>query len=178
MRNTQVSITGRGHESTIKRQVMAFISINNGWKFNITMTPHERHGVSNHRNSKVCNRLLRLTKETSRHWPYVRRIHRLPMDSPHKEPVTRKTFPCHDVITIYALSSPRYTEYRVMLDCIIMRLDCIQGIKTGSREVCGHNARGCVWTGSPIPRPLDQGIGRTVRTSLSASWQQNLTDRS
>ena len=42
-------------------------------------------------------------------------------------------------------------------------------IKTGSGEVCCHNARGCVRTGSPIPRPLGREIGRTVRTSPSAS---------
>ena len=42
-------------------------------------------------------------------------------------------------------------------------------IKTGSGGVCCHNARGRVRTGSPIPRPLGWGIGRTVRTSPSAS---------
>ena len=31
---------------------------------------------------------------------FVRRIHRWPMDSPHKEPVTRKMFPC-DVVIVY-----------------------------------------------------------------------------
>ena len=33
-------------------------------------------------------------------------------------------------------------------------------------------------TGSHIPRALARGIWRTVRTSPSALWQQNPTDRS
>ena len=32
------------------------------------------------------------------YWPFVRRIYRWPVDSPHKGPVMRKAFPCHDVI--------------------------------------------------------------------------------
>ena len=32
------------------------------------------------------------------HWPFVRAIHRSPVDSPHKGPVMRKCFTCHDVI--------------------------------------------------------------------------------
>ena len=49
-------------------------------------------------------------------------------------------------------------------------------VKTGSGGVCYHNALRHVQTGSPIlKRPLGLGIGRTVRTSLSALWQQILT---
>ena len=33
-----------------------------------------------------------------RHWPFVEGIHRSPVDSPHKVPVKRKIFLCHDVI--------------------------------------------------------------------------------
>ena len=33
-----------------------------------------------------------------RHWPFVRGIHQWPVDSPHKRPVIRKTFPCQDAI--------------------------------------------------------------------------------
>ena len=33
-----------------------------------------------------------------RHWPFVWGIHRWPMNSPHKRPVTRKRFPFDDVI--------------------------------------------------------------------------------
>ena len=31
-------------------------------------------------------------------WPFVRGIHRWPVDSPHKGPVIQKAFTCHDVI--------------------------------------------------------------------------------
>ena len=47
-----------------------------------------------------------------------------------------------------------------------------------SEGVWCHNARRCVQSGNPIPRTLDHWIGRTVCTSPSAFWQQNLTDRS
>ena len=33
------------------------------------------------------------------HWPFVKRIHRLPVDShPQEKPAMRKAFPCHDKI--------------------------------------------------------------------------------
>ena len=35
-----------------------------------------------------------------RYWPFVRGIHRWPVNSPHKGPVTRKMFPFHDVIMV------------------------------------------------------------------------------
>ena len=37
---------------------------------------------------------------------FVRRIHRGPVNSPHKWPVTRKMFPFDDVIMIEAMTSP------------------------------------------------------------------------
>ena len=33
-----------------------------------------------------------------RYWPFVRGIHRWPVNSPHKGPVTRKMFPFDNVI--------------------------------------------------------------------------------
>ena len=47
-----------------------------------------------------------------------------------------------------------------------------QVIKAGSGGVYCHNARGRMQTGGPIPRPLGRGIGRIVRPSPSALWQQ------
>ena len=32
------------------------------------------------------------------HWPFVKGIHRWPVDSPHKGPVMWKALPCHDII--------------------------------------------------------------------------------
>ena len=34
------------------------------------------------------------------YWPFVRGIHWLPVDSPHKGPVMLKVFPRHDIITV------------------------------------------------------------------------------
>ena len=33
-------------------------------------------------------------------WPFVRGIHQSLVDSPHKEPVMQRRFPCHDVIIL------------------------------------------------------------------------------
>ena len=51
-------------------------------------------------------------------------------------------------------------------------------IKTGSGEVCCHNARGRVRNRKSNPDGVAGGIWRTVRTSPSALWQQTPTDRS
>ena len=63
---------------------------------------NERDGVSNHqRLDCLLNRLFRpRSKKTSklRSLAFVRGIHRWPMGSPHKGPVTRKMFPFYDVI--------------------------------------------------------------------------------
>ena len=60
-----------------------------------TVTSRERHGVPNHRKLDcLFNSLFRLITKTSKFhitdplwWPFVRGIHRSPVDSPHKEPV-------------------------------------------------------------------------------------------
>ena len=67
---------------------------------NITMTPHERHVVSNHR-SFVCLFIsLPASKkhQNPRYWPFVRGIHRVPVNSPQKGTVTRIKLPLDDVI--------------------------------------------------------------------------------
>ena len=72
------------------------------------MTSHKRHVVSNHRSfhclfSSLCGPTS--TKHQSPHcWPFVRGIHRSPMKSPHKEPVTRKMHPFHDFIMSHTFS--------------------------------------------------------------------------
>ena len=43
--------------------------------------------------------------KTPHYWPFVKRIHRLPMDSPHKGPVTRKIVLFYDVIMCRKVSS-------------------------------------------------------------------------
>ena len=68
----------------------------------ITVSSNDRHGVANHRSIEcLFNSLFRLTtkKHQSSHYcPFVRGIHRWPVDSPHKGPVTPKMFPFGDII--------------------------------------------------------------------------------
>ena len=67
---------------------------------------NERDGVSNHRRlDYLLNRLFRGRKHQRKHQSFVslafvRGIHRWPVNSPHKGPVTRKMFPFDDVIII------------------------------------------------------------------------------
>ena len=62
----------------------------------------ERSGVSNHwRHDCLLNRLFRRRSgknQSSVSLAFMRRIHRWPMNSPHKGPVTRKLFSFDDVI--------------------------------------------------------------------------------
>ena len=70
---------------------------------------HNGHdGVSNHQpHHCLLNRLFgRRSKKTSKSsasLAFVRGIHRRPVNSPHKWPVTRKMFPFDDVIMLYWL---------------------------------------------------------------------------
>ena len=63
-------------------------------KQHITTTSHGRHVVSNHRSLDcLFNRLFGPTSkkhQSPRYWPFVRGIHRWPVNSPHKGPVTLK----------------------------------------------------------------------------------------
>ena len=53
--------------------------------------------------SNVC---LGVHIKAPRHWRFVRGIHRWPVDSPHKGPVTRKIFPFHDVMVAIPYTLP------------------------------------------------------------------------
>ena len=64
---------------------------------------NERDGVSNKSQaSRLLNRLLgrrsKKKNQSSASLAFVRGIHRWPVNSPHKGPVTRKMFPFDDVI--------------------------------------------------------------------------------
>ena len=52
--------------------------------------------------SNVCSGVDQRKHQSSASLAFVRGIHRWPMDSPHKGPVTRKIFPFHDVIMYYS----------------------------------------------------------------------------
>ena len=46
--------------------------------------------------------------QSLRHWPFVRRIHLWPVNSPHKGPVTRKMFPFDKVSMFVRISTVDY----------------------------------------------------------------------
>ena len=72
------------------------------WHFSLQWRNNERSGVSNHLpHDCLLNRLFRLrSKKTSEFasLAFVLGIHRWPVNSTHKWPVTRKMFPFDDVI--------------------------------------------------------------------------------
>ena len=76
---------------------------------------NEGDGASNHlRLDCLLNRLFRRrSKKTSklRVTGLCEGIHRWPVDSPHKGPVTQKMFPFDDVIMIYVISSDSNRRY-------------------------------------------------------------------
>ena len=55
--------------------------------------------------STLCSGADQRKHQSSASLAFVRGIHRWPVDSPHKGPVTRKMFPLDDVITIFFLIS-------------------------------------------------------------------------
>ena len=65
---------------------------------------NEHHGVSNHQHLdylfKVCSGQDQRKHQSSASLAFVRGIHRWPVNSPHKGPVTRKMFPFHDFIIL------------------------------------------------------------------------------
>ena len=68
------------------------------------MTSNERNGISNHQpHDCLLNRLFRRRwnkHQSSASLAFVGGIHRWPVNSPHKGPVTQKMFPFHDVIMV------------------------------------------------------------------------------
>ena len=78
----------------------------------ITVTSQERQAVSNHQLFDcLCNRKCGPTwnKYLSPHyWPFVRKIHRWPVNSSYKGPVSREMLPYDDVIIgVYQLARIR-----------------------------------------------------------------------
>ena len=78
---------------------------------------HNGHvGVSNHQPPDcLLNRSFRCrSKKTSKlaSLAFVRGIHRVPVNSPHKGPVTRKTFQFDDVIMVFLVQMSHYPSER------------------------------------------------------------------
>ena len=65
--------------------------------YHITVTRHDRHGISNHRQLHVSFQQLvqavnKWDVKTPLHWPFVRGISRWLANSPHKRPIMRGSF--------------------------------------------------------------------------------------
>ena len=67
----------------------------------IKVTLHEHHNVSNHRQRLFVQQLVQANARQKPHsstWlAFIKWIHRWPLDSPHKGPVMRTMFSCHNV---------------------------------------------------------------------------------
>ena len=77
----------------------------------ITITSNEHYVVSNHRSFDcLYNSLCAPTSNSHQSpncWLFVRGIHRWPVNSPHKGPVTQKRFPFDDAIVTSIWTHPR-----------------------------------------------------------------------
>ena len=70
----------------------------------LTVTSHEHHGVSNHRQLDcLFDTFFRRTPKKQTNWSFL--SHRLTVDFPHIRPIMRKVFPCHDIIMVVNTSS-------------------------------------------------------------------------
>ena len=68
--------------------------------FTLRWRHNDRHGVPNHVYSHVCWGAHQRKYQSPASLAFIMGIHRSPVDSPHKGPVTRKVFPFDDVIMI------------------------------------------------------------------------------
>ena len=94
------------------------------WRYN------ERHGVWNHqRLDGSCNYLFKLTSKKTTKFTLaalVRHIHRRPVDSPYKGPVTRKAFSLRDVIMpCLVCFLTHYNFYRVTIIYLFIYLTLV-----------------------------------------------------
>ena len=85
-------------------------------RYSLQWHHNERDGVSNHLSivcSSVCSGADQIKHQSSTSLAFVRGIHRWPVDSPHKGPVTRTIFPFDDVIII-AMMQLEYIAVRLI----------------------------------------------------------------
>ena len=75
---------------------------------------------------------------------FVRGIHRGPVNSPHKGPVTRKMFPFDDVIMYYGIITPLSTIRRMSRPCDLTDIKISNDMETISTllETIGHHNKG------------------------------------
>ena len=81
--------------------------------FSLRWRHNERDGVSNHQPHDCL-----LNRQSSASLAFVRRIHRGPVNSPHKWPVTRKMSPFDDVMYILILTQSSIdSTFRIIIAC-------------------------------------------------------------
>ena len=92
--------------------------------------------------STVCSGADQIKHQSSASLAFVRWIRRLPANSPHKGPVTRKMFPFDAVIMFIGSKQCLITQSLVMRHCskAILQLPQYQWIyfTTGIKRACGH----------------------------------------
>ena len=98
--STAINIHSLGHVAC--RLLLGLLSWCHGMPCTLQWRHNERDGVSNHRRldcvQTVCSGVDQRKHQRSTSLAFVRGIHRWPVNSPHKEPVTRKMFPYDHVI--------------------------------------------------------------------------------
>ena len=105
---------------------------------------------------------------------FVRRIHRGPVNSPHKWPVTRKMFPFDDVIMYCGLS------YLMTSSCNTMRITFIVQCKPWYVHHCMATVmkctRYCLWVeGHNYDAPYTHGTESKESTPLCSQYRLNET---
>ena len=103
---------------------------------------------------------------------FVRRIHRGPVNSPHKWPVTRKMFPFDDVIMG---NTSNQSITRNNISPVVYSVSCVQGAKHVSCKSM-HNmailsSQICIWTSHIICTPTglyETCMHRTI--TITMQW--------
>ena len=102
-------------ESSFWRR-LRFVNLLNEYYDLLQWRHNELDGVSNHRrhncfvNSTICSGEDQRRHQSSASLAFARGIHRWPVNSPHKGPVTRKRFPFDDVIIFFCITGLMWGE--------------------------------------------------------------------
>ena len=129
----------------------------------ITVTLHERYGVSNNR-QRIClpNSLFRkkygMISQFS--WLFARGSHRWLVDSPHNEPVMRKAFPFHDVMKVNRI----WWLYRSTL------VEVIETINSANWPLGSGIIGSFKWTGNHTYLGLRNNWGMQSKNGLRNLW--------
>ena len=102
-----------------------------------------RRGVSSERRrsscssfvySAVCSGTDQRKHQSSASLAFVRGIHRLPVNSPHKGPVTRQMFPFDDVIMQFHIMHVTAVLFVRVCEKVLWRFNTCNALKTKGRQ--------------------------------------------